>query len=210
MRVICVNGIIGAGKTTFADAYEKWLVKNGHTVLTVLEPVQYWINTGMLDLFYKDPKRWGYTFQTMVFESRVNTINNDYRNYIIMHAGKEPDFILLDRSPATDELFMQILHEDGNVSEVEMNLYGKWKDMWVQTLSVHPDINVHINPGVETCMSRLRSRGREEECSVTEDYQQKLYEKHINLFEKLDENVVNVGATYDIAEVHNRLMRAMG
>jgi deoxyadenosine/deoxycytidine kinase len=205
MKNICINGIIGAGKTTFVGAYEGYLIDNGKTVLTVFEPVQEWIDAGMLDLFYKDPKRWGYTFQTMVFESRINTINNSYKSYLALH-GKDPDFVLLDRSPETDELFMQTLHEDGNVTDVEMSLYCKWKNMWKSTLDIQPDVYIHINPGVETCMDRLRTRGREEECSVSQQYQNRLHEKHLQLFTTFTKPVVEVGASYDIAEVHKMVL----
>ena len=204
MKTICINGIIGAGKTTFVKKYSEYLQSLGCTVITVYEAVQDWIDNGMLDLFYKDPVRWGYTFQTMVYESRITTINNAYTNYMAAHENKEPDYILLDRSPETDQLFMELLYEAKTVTSSEYGLYTKWKELWRTTLLVKPDIYVYINPSVEVCMDRLKSRGRKEETTIPKKYQTALATKH-DIFLCSKEDVILVGDTYVLDTVHSKI-----
>jgi deoxyadenosine/deoxycytidine kinase len=62
--VISLDGNIGAGKTTLLKACEGI---EGCTI--VHEPVASWLQMknehgeSLLELFYKDKRRWGYTFQ---------------------------------------------------------------------------------------------------------------------------------------------------
>ena len=202
MKTICVDGIIGAGKTTFVEGYTNYLRSRGKKVLTVFEPVQDWIDNGMLALFYKDQTRWGYTFQTMVYESRITTINSKWTEYVKDQGI--PDYVILDRSPATDELFMKLLYEDGNVTDVEFGLYLKWKDLWHSSLLIKPDRYVYINPSVSICMERLQKRGREEEVGVLEEYQNKLAVKHDKMFLGR-QDVACVGDKYTYVEVYEKL-----
>ena len=71
--IISIEGNIGAGKSTFL----KILKLNLEKIKIIEEPLIKWqnieqdgINYNILDMYYKDPKRWAYTFQTYAFYSR--------------------------------------------------------------------------------------------------------------------------------------------
>ena len=62
-KVLILEGNIGAGKSTFLK-----ILKNNLNVDIIFEPTDKWQDVenegNILDLFYKDTKRWAYTFQT--------------------------------------------------------------------------------------------------------------------------------------------------
>ena len=69
-QVFILEGNIGAGKSTFLSLINTYL-----PVQIVLEPHTKWQKTGsgenLLDAFYKDTKRWAYTFQSYAFLTRI-------------------------------------------------------------------------------------------------------------------------------------------
>ncbi len=69
-KIFIVEGNIGAGKSTFLK-----LIKNKINVQVVFEPLNRWQNIGnggnLLEKFYQDTSRWGYTFQTYAFITRI-------------------------------------------------------------------------------------------------------------------------------------------
>jgi deoxyadenosine/deoxycytidine kinase len=138
----------------------------------------------------------------MVYHSRITTINSKWQKYL-KENGHEPDYVIMDRSPETDDLFMELLHESGDVTDVEFNLYKNWKDMWSSMLIIKPDIYVYINPSVSTCMERLKIRGRQEEDGIPEEYQQKLSNKHDTMFKR--DGVVSFGAEYTLEDAYSKL-----
>ena len=68
---IPIEGNIGSGKTTFTKILRAHLP---YDFQLVPEPVDLWQKVGdtnLLELMYKDPERWGYTFQSFAFFSRL-------------------------------------------------------------------------------------------------------------------------------------------
>ena len=71
--VIAVEGIIGAGKTVLLAQLARAL-GGKYRVVVVAEPVAAWEASGALGLFYKDKKRYAYSFQTLVFATKMAAI----------------------------------------------------------------------------------------------------------------------------------------
>ena len=174
-EVIVFDGIIAAGKTTFIENAVRELERRGFSVVVVREPVEKWKNNGMLARFYGDIKRYAYNFQTMAFHDRVAECIN---------AAKTPAQIyLLERSCFTDNLFMEMLHDDGKVDDLEMQNYRDWWSLWYHVMPFQPTLFVYIRPSMNACMERIRARARPGEEVVGEDYQTRLQAKHDALFE---------------------------
>src|SRR5437016_4570661 len=119
--VVVVDGVIGAGKTVFLEMARSELTKRGLNTVIVEEPVDKWHKSGILQRFYADPKRWGYHFQTKAFHDRVVENIKMFETH-----GTKADVFILERSPFTDTLFMELLHEAGDVDEMEMKDYREW------------------------------------------------------------------------------------
>ena len=70
---ISIEGNIGSGKSTILK-----IIRERFTSLQILdEPLAEWQNIGekkninLLEMYYKDSKRWGFTFQIFAFMSRL-------------------------------------------------------------------------------------------------------------------------------------------
>lgn len=69
-KVIAVEGNLGAGKSTYLAFLQKILPD----IEIIKEPVDEWQNIrghNLLEMFYKDSKRWSFTFQTYAMVSRM-------------------------------------------------------------------------------------------------------------------------------------------
>lgn len=184
MKVIVIDGIIGAGKTTYINILSKKLKERGYTVSIVREPVDKWVECGILQRFYNDPKRWGYHFQTKAFHDRV------VENINVFNENPNSDFYILERSPFTDTLFIEMLHTSGDVDDLELQHYREWWNLWNKVMPYSPDYFLYLKPDVEVCMERLRMRNRDGETGVGKDYQEALEEKHNSFFK---DGMVDVG-----------------
>lgn len=172
--VVVVDAVIGAGKTTIIrKCLIPTLTKKGWRITEVREPVDKWKENGRLDLFYKDPARRGFQFQTVAFHDRVREAQEKFHRY-----KHSTDVFLLERSIFTDVLFTKMLYESGTIDKTEYEDYlNLWK-MWEEVMPFKPDLFIYLKPDLDVCMERLKERNRSEETGVSLEYQRKLEEKH--------------------------------
>ena len=94
--LLCIEGLIGAGKTTICnelnESISSVLDASNIKVKILKEPVDFWRELGLLERFYKDQKRWAFTFQLTALVTKCMELMNldDDTIYII------------ERSPYTD------------------------------------------------------------------------------------------------------------
>jgi len=175
--IISVEGVISTGKSTLiSQCLVPILTEMGYKVKVIPEPVDKWVESGLLQKFYDDPHRWGYSFQTSVFHDRITEVIKVY--------NEEPkaDIYIMERSCASDKIFMKVLKQDGIVSDLEYALYQNWADLWTQLMPALPDLVVFLRTEVGICMNRLKRRNREGEEGVSMDYQSKLLTNHDLMF----------------------------
>lgn len=175
-----VDGIIGAGKTTFINkVLVPYLQSLGKRVTVVAEPVDKWVASGALQQFYQDPSRRGYQFQTRAFHDRIVEARKCFKE-----KDSETDIYVLERSIFTDVLFMGVLHDEGTIDETEYRDYMDMWKMWSLLMPFTPTKFIYLCPDVKEAMRRLRNRDRDGEAGVSEDYQMKLAAKHDDFLRK--------------------------
>lgn len=174
MKVIVVDGIISAGKTYIIEQLEKYIPN----VVPIYEPVDEWINNGILSEFYSDMNRWSYTFQTFAFSSRIKRITEKYNNCI----DKDNAIFILERSPLTDVIFMTMLHETGHVNDMEFKMYKDWCECWHKLMPFQIDLFIYVCPPIEVCMDRFEKRARKGEL-IDIEYQNRLKQHHEKYFD---------------------------
>lgn len=82
-KVIVIDGIISAGKSTLISLIENdEKIKEKYDIVIIKEPVDKWVESGILRKFYDDMSRWGYHFQTKVFHDKIMESINQYNRYI--------------------------------------------------------------------------------------------------------------------------------
>lgn len=144
--LIVLAGTIGAGKSSLAAALGEHL---GTDVF--YEAVD---NNPVLDLYYKDPKKYAFLLQIYFLNKRFESIKEAYK----------ADNNILDRSIFEDELFLTLNYKNGNVTKTELDIY---KDLLANMLEEldgmpkkSPDLLVYIDVSFEKMLERISKRGR--------------------------------------------------
>jgi deoxyadenosine/deoxycytidine kinase len=147
--LIVLAGTIGAGKSSLAEALGEHL---GTEVF--YESVD---NNPVLDLYYKDPKKYAFMLQIYFLNKRFESIKAAYR----------ADNNILDRSIFEDELFLTLNYKNGNVSKTELEIYKELLANMMEELEglpkKAPDLLIYIDVSFETMLSRIKTRGRDYE-----------------------------------------------
>ena len=173
MKTLIVEGNIGAGKSTLLHILKQYLAVN-----IVYEPLEMWQQVtddqNLLDSFYKDPKRWAYSFQSYAFITRIMKQKESRE--------KQPDMLqVLERSVFSDRYcFAKNCHEQGFMNALEWKLYQEWFSWLVSEYVIKPDGIIYLRVEPEICHARLQRRARHEEESVSLEYLDQLHELHEN------------------------------
>ncbi|MBC1399478.1 deoxynucleoside kinase [Listeria fleischmannii] len=145
-NVIVLAGMIGAGKSSYTELISKELGSKAF-----YESIQ---DNRILELFYKNPKRWAFALQIYFLNTRFRSIKQallDQNN-------------VLDRSIYEDALFTQINFEEGNISEPEMDTYLDLLDNMMEEIDTlpkkSPDLLIYLRGSLETVLKRIKMRGR--------------------------------------------------
>mmetsp|Transcript_87836 Transcript_87836/g.175719 ORF Transcript_87836/g.175719 Transcript_87836/m.175719 type:complete len:280 (-) Transcript_87836:284-1123(-) len=177
-RVLSLEGNIGAGKSTLL----KLLGNRGFRV--VEEPVAKWQNVAddsgcnLLDKFYRDPKRWAFTFQTFAFLSRTQAALSQLRDTSV--EGESPPSYVFERSLASDKhIFATNCFKTDLFDAIEWQVYC---DYHAFAISENPCLNVdgfvYMRTSPATCLERTQRRGRAEEGGLPLEYLKELNERH--------------------------------
>jgi deoxyadenosine/deoxycytidine kinase len=170
MKWFIIEGNIGSGKTTLIRK-----LKGNEEFEVIEEPVELWrsIKDGqgknLLDYFYSDIERYSYLFQTMVFKTRLMSLDTP----------QEKEYRFSERSIWTDKhIFGKNCIESGTMNEMESACYSQWYN-WLEThFKPKPTGIIYISCDPEKCLERIKKRGREEESSISMDYLKNLHNNH--------------------------------
>lgn len=174
MPIIPVDGNVGAGKTTFLEHIQSAMPE----VTVVLEPVDEWMkmrvpgsDRSLFELYYDNPSKYGFAFQIMALQTRFDSL--------IKMTQDKSKIVICERSFLTDyKVFAQLMFNKGFISPIEMEVYKRWHEFI--TNLVNPDIcgSVYLRASPETCMERIKKRGRTGEGNIEVDYITELHEAH--------------------------------
>lgn len=191
-KIIAIEGNIGVGKTTLIE-YLKQFDKLNYKSIFVPEPIDTWINlrdddnNNILGKFYEDKKRWGYSFQNLIYYTRM---------IITIDALKQTDksVIFLDRSLGTDKnVFEKMLYDDKYIGKIENNLYDLWDYFYEKYITQTSKKNIiYLRCDPQVAYERIQKRGRDEEMSIDIKYLEKLHRYHENWITKEINNNNNV------------------
>ncbi|XP_039180221.1 deoxyguanosine kinase, mitochondrial [Crotalus tigris] len=193
---LSVEGNIAAGKSTFVRllrrAFPEWRLKP--------EPVAKWQEVrataaaapqasppppprdfgNLLQMIYRDPSRWSYTFQTYSCLSRLKA----QLEPLAAETPKTQEPVLVfERSVYSDRyIFAKNLFEIGHMTEIEWIIYQDWHTFLLQTfgdqLALHGFLYLRAPP--EVCFERLHWRSRPEEKDLQLPYLEQLHVQHEN------------------------------
>ena len=174
MKIISIEGNIGSGKSTFVETLKKYY-KNPK-IYFLQEPVEEW-NTikdkdgiSILENYYKDQKKYAFSFQMMAYISRLSSLKN------AIDANKY-DYIITERSLFTDkEVFCKMLYDDGFIEEIEYTIYLKWFNEFIPKCEIS---YVYLYTDTIVSFNRIEKRNRKGE-DIPIEYLEKCKQYHDN------------------------------
>ena len=170
-NVICIEGVVGAGKTTLGELLAQEL-----SIEFFQEP---YINNPFLDKFYYNKERYSLLSQMYFLNKRID---------IIEEASKFNGCIM-DRSIYGDFLFAKMHLKNGFMSQDEFNLY---EPFWKKLISAreNPLLIVYLETTVDNAIKKIKERGRDFEMGVEKEYWNSLNEEYSNFFDSYSDSIV--------------------
>ena len=182
-EIFSIEGNIGSGKSTLFEE-----LKNVYScipnIVFLEEPVSEWEKIKnkqgepMLQLFYRDSKKYSFSFQMMAFISRLAIL----KKTIESNKGKKI-IIITERSLYTDKhVFAKMLYDKNNMEDVEYDIYLNWFDTFVNEYPVNNVIYIKTAP--KKCHERINKRARVGEEVIPLQYLEECHVYHENFLDK--------------------------
>ncbi len=161
LRHIAVEGPIGVGKTSLVG-----LLAKRFSGTQILEDVQ----NPFLNDFYAGKKGAAFQAQVYFLLSRYQQQREVAQIDLFRH------LVVADYMFAKDKIFASL-----TLTDAEMALYDRLYEPLSESVP-RPDLVVHLTGSVETCLSRIRLRGRAYEKGITNAYLRSLIEAYNYFF----------------------------
>ena len=180
VKIISIDGNIGSGKSTLMERLRKHFSNNTNIVF-LKEPVDEWETITdeneitVLEKFYENPSKYGFSFQIMAYISRLDVMRKAIK--------QNPNAIFIsERSLFTDKfVFAKMLFDSGNIELINYKIYLKWFDTFADDFPVSKIIYVNTEP--EICHHRIVKRSRTGESNIPLDYLQNCHKYHNNMID---------------------------
>ena len=168
-KVFSIEGNIGAGKSTLLSLLEK----NFPEATILNEPLLDWKNVGGEDLlkcFYKDPKRWCFTFELYSMMTKIKRLKTALQS--------DAEIIFMERSLYSDRAFHHVGYFLDKLDTKEASILQEIYDEYMKD---YPLLNgvIYVHTPYEVCWERIKKRGRKEEQGINLDYLKRLENQFI-------------------------------
>ena len=175
MVLISIEGNIGSGKSTLLKIIrEKY--KDNENIIFVDEPVSEWLNikdsnqNNILELFYKDNKKYSFSFQILAYITSLRKILEAIEN-------NKDKIIICERSIYSDKfVFAKMLYEQKFIDEIDWINYNYWFDTFKNKTKLDGIFYVKTDP--ELCHKRVAKRNRNSESTIELGYLNNCHENH--------------------------------
>ena len=187
-KIYALEGNIGAGKSTIM----KIISNQFHDVEFVEEPVKQWQNLNgcnLLDSFYSDPKRWGFSFEFYSMLTKIQAL--------LKAADSDKPIIIIERSILSNKVFMDLSNDLGKLDKMEYAMLINTYNFYLE--NVYPQIAgiIYLDTPVDECIRRITKRNRGEECTIEKSYLNSIKEKMDEMCNSSTMIVIRIDGMYD-------------
>ena len=164
---ICIEGNIGAGKTSLAKK-----ISEDCNARLILEE---FANNPFLPNFYKEPEKYAFPLELFFMAERYKQLKE------VMVQEIFSSFTVSDYFFIKSRLFAQ-----NNLSKDELTLFYRLFDIMLASLP-KPDLLVYLHADIQCLQKNIKKRDRSYEREITKDYLLKIQEKYLDFFKKQKE-----------------------
>lgn len=187
-KIYALEGNIGAGKSTIM----KIISNQFHDVEFVEEPVKQWQNLNgcnLLDSFYSDPKRWGFSFEFFSMLTKIQAL--------LKAADSDKPIIIIERSILSNKVFMDLSNDLGKLDKMEYAMLINTYNFYLE--NVYPQIAgiIYLDTPVDECIRRITKRNRGEECTIEKSYLNSIKEKMDEMCNSSTMIVIRIDGMYN-------------
>ncbi len=162
-KYICIEGNIGAGKTTFCQM--TGLESNCKIIL------EQFADNPFLEYFYKDPSRYALTVELFFLTERQKQLQLEASSPDLFY-----DFIISDYS-----IIKSLLFARANLSPEEYKLFYKIYNALTHNL-LQPDLILYLHREAAHVQKNIDKRGRLFESEISNEYLNKIQESYFYFF----------------------------
>ena len=187
-KIYALEGNIGAGKSTIM----KIISNQFHDVEFVEEPVNQWQNLNgcnLLNSFYSDPKRWGFSFEFYSMLTKIQAL--------LKAADSDKPIIIIERSILSNKVFMDLSNDLGKLDKMEYAMLINTYNFYLE--NVYPQIAgiIYLDTPIDECIRRITKRNRGEECTIEKSYLNSIKEKMDEMCNSSTTIVIRIDGMYD-------------
>jgi deoxyadenosine/deoxycytidine kinase len=163
INYLCIEGVIGAGKTTLCNMLSKRF--NARTILEEAE------DNPFLPRFYTERRMFAFQTQLWFLVSRFRQLSMMVAQQDLFHQLTICDYIF-----AKDRIFANI-----NLDDDELGLYNHIAQVMESSIS-RPDLVVYLQASTDVLLKRIEQRARPYEFNMDVDYLELLNQAYNHFF----------------------------
>ena len=161
---ICIEGNIGAGKTSLAKK-----ISEDCNARLILEE---FTNNPFLPNFYKEPEKYAFPLELFFMADRYKQLKQVHEQEMFS------DFTVSDYFFVKSRLFAQ-----NNLSADELTLFYRLFDIMLSTLP-KPNLLIYLHADIQCLQKNIKKRDRTYEQDITDHYLLKIQKKYLDFFKK--------------------------
>ncbi|HMP31139.1 MAG TPA: deoxynucleoside kinase [Saprospiraceae bacterium] len=184
-RYICIEGNIGAGKTSFCQK-----VKSENNCKLILEQ---FADNPFLPLFYNDPQRYGFTVELFFMTERYKQLEKELVQELFY------DFTISDYT-----FIKTLLFAKKTLDEKEFKLFQKMFQVLSHTFPI-PDLLVYLHRDVSVLQKNISKRGRSYEQKISDEYLTSIQGSYFDYFRNILTFPVLIIDLKDIDFINNEI-----
>ena len=184
-QFICIEGCIGAGKSSLAKLLSKDM--NARLILEEFE------DNPFLPKFYKEPEKYAFQLELSFLAERYQQLKDKLHTPDIFHPQTISDYII-NKS---------LIFAKNNLVKDEFSLYQKLFDI-VDNSIPNPDLLVYLYLNTEQLKANIQKRGRDYEQDIEYDYLEKIQGGYFDYLKQIQEFPVLVINTNTLDFVKNK------